>query len=254
MNNSMKQIHLAFLMALSSVTLGVPPTLAQAPQALAPRAFDVASIKPNRSVDENYTIRTPPGGRFTGRNVTVRTLILYAFDLKDFQLINLPGWCNSERFDIEAKAEIAGVIDPEALRPLIRTLLSSRFGLAFHRETKELPLFALDIAKGGSKLHPNTGTLDHSTDWGSDHINATAVTVAEFGRLMEVQLDRVIVDESGISGVFDFHLTWTPDSKPDTSGPSLFTALQEQYGLRLESKRGSVEVVVIDRVDRPSEN
>jgi len=207
------------------------------------KEFDVAVIRPNRSGEQN-----------TGRNVTVRTLVLYGFDIKDFQLVSLPAWCNSERFDIEAKAGVPGTIDPEELRPLLRALLESRLQLRFYRNTKELPLYSLVVVKNGPKLHPNTGTPGHSTDWGNDHVNATAVSVTEFGRVLEAQLDRVVVDDTGIPGAFDFHLTWTPDQKADTSGPSLFTAIQEQYGLRLESKKGPVGVVVVDRIERPTEN
>jgi len=225
------------------------------PLALAqPTEFDVISIRPNHTGEQNYSIRTPPGGRFTGRNITVKALLLYALDVKDFQIVNLPGWCDSERFDMEAKTSMQDAIDPEGLRPLIGKLLESRFQLATHRETKELPLYSLTAPKAAAKLHPNNGTPGHSSDWASNHINATAVTVAEFGHLLEAQLDRVVVDATGIQGVFDFHLTWTPEQQADISGPSLFTALQEQYGLKLESGKGPVAITVVDHVERPSEN
>jgi uncharacterized protein (TIGR03435 family) len=225
------------------------------PIALAqPAEFDVVSIHPNHTGEQSYSIRTPPGGLFIGRNITVRTLVENALDLKDFQIVNMPGWCDSERYDIEAKASVQGVIDPEGFRPLIEKLLESRFQFAAHRDTKELPLYSLTAPKGAAKLHPNSGTPGHSSDWGKDHINATAVTVAEFGRLLETQLDRVVLDGAGIPGVFDFRLKWIPQQSADLSGPSLFTALQEQYGLKLEAKRGPVAVTVVDRLERPSEN
>jgi uncharacterized protein (TIGR03435 family) len=233
----------------------VAAILALMPIALAqPTEFDVVSIHPNHTGEQSYSIRTPPGGRFTARNITVRALVEYALDLKDFQIVNLPGWCDSERYDIEAKASVQDVIDPEGLRPLIRKLLESRFHFAAHRDTKELPLYSLTALKGAAKLHPNSGTPGHSSDWGRDHINATAVTVAEFGRLLEAQLDRVVEDDAGIQGVFDFRLKWVPEQSGDISGPSLFTAIQEQYGLKLESKKGPVAVTVVDRLERPSEN
>ena len=233
---------------LTLLSLAMPLALAQ------PAEFDVVSILPNHTGEQSYSIRTPPGGRFTARNITVKTLILYALDIKDFQLANLPGWCDSERYDIEAKSSTQTTIGPEQLRPLIRKVLESRFLLAVHRETKDLALYSLVESKGGAKLHPNTGIPTHSTDWGSDHINAIAVTVAEFGRLLEAQLDRVVVNDTGIQGAFDFRLTWASDQKPDAPGPSLFTAIQEQYGLKLESKKGPVAITVVDRVERPSAN
>jgi uncharacterized protein (TIGR03435 family) len=229
--------------------------LAMMPLAMAqPAAFDVVSIRPNDTGEQNYSIRTPPGGRFTGRNITVRALLLYALNIKGFQIVNLPGWCDSERFDIEAKTNIQDAIDPEGLRPLIGKLLELRFQLAVHRETKEFALYSLTAPKGAAKLHSNSGTPGHSSDWGRDHVNATAVSVAEFSHLLEAELDRVVVDHTGIQGAFDFHLTWVPDQQVDTSGPSLFTAIQEQYGLKLESAKGPVAITVVDHVERPSEN
>jgi len=226
--------------------------------AQAPAGFEVASVRLNASGEQGYRIRTPPGGRFTGTNVSVRTLILEGFDIKHFQLAGAPGWIDNERYDIDAKvsagADRQTTISPEGLRPLLRSLLVTRFRLTFHRETKEVSAYGLVAAKSGTKLHPNTGTPGHSTDWGKDHINAMDVTVTEFGRVLETQLDRVVVDETGIQGAFDFKLTWTPDQAGDTSGPSLFTAIQEQHGLKLESKKEPVEVLVIDRVERPTDN
>ncbi len=233
--------HFAFIyLALATAAI------AQSPE------FDVAAITPNHTADEGYSIRTPPGGRFTARNVTVKTLLLYALDLKDFQLAGLPRWCESEKYDINAKENLQKAIDPEALRPLIRKLLEARFQLAFHTETKVLPVYSLIMAKGGPRLSVNTGTPGHSSDWGSDHINATAVSVAEFGHLLETQLDRVVVDESGIQGIFDFHLKWASERNPDS--PSLFTAIRESYGLTLKSTKASVAMTVIDHVEHPSEN
>ena len=228
-----------------------------APRQLSGQEFDVASIKLNTGGGESYRIRTPPGNRFTATNVTVKTLILEAFDIKAFQLAGVPGWLDSERYDIDAKLAAAGdqaVITPEGLRPLMRALLASRFKLTLHREDREVTVYSLVATKGGAKLHANSGMPMHSTDWGKGHINANAVTVAEFGRVLETQLDRVVVDDSGIQGAFDFHLTWVPDQAVDSSGPSIFTAIQEQYGLKLESKKAPVGIFVMDHVERPSEN
>ncbi len=229
-----------------------------------PSDFEVASIHPNTSGEQNYRIRTPPGGRFTGTNVTVKTLLLYAFDIKDFQMTGAPGWIGSERFDLDAKLGVPqgnettqsneATISPESLRPLLRSLLAARFGLTFHPGQKEATVYSLVAARSGPKLHANDGVHGHSTDWGKDHINAMAVTITEFGRVLESQLDRIVVDDTGIAGNFDFQLKWTPDQTAEQSGPSLFTAIQEQYGLRLESKKSMIDVIVIDRVERPTEN
>jgi uncharacterized protein (TIGR03435 family) len=219
-----------------------------------PKQFDVAAITPNTEGTLAWSIRTPPGGRFTARNVTLRTLILEGFALKDFQLEGLPGWVDRERYDIVAKAETPGTISPDELRPLIRSLLISRFKMEFHAEKKERPTYSLVVAKNGAKLHPNTGTHAHSTDWGKDHINANDVTLVEFAAVLEGQLDKVVLDNTGIPGTFDFKMTWTPEQATDLTGPSIFTAIQEQFGLRLVSTKGLAEVTVIDHIEPPTEN
>ncbi len=134
--------------------------------AQAPKKFDVAAIKLNTDGGEQWSVRTPPGGRFTARNITARTALLQALGIRDFQLGGAPKWLDAERYDIDAKADFAGSITPAELMPLMRSLLESRFGLVFHHETKEAPIYSLVAAKNGAKLHPNTGTPAHSTDWG----------------------------------------------------------------------------------------
>jgi uncharacterized protein (TIGR03435 family) len=229
-------------------------SMAATANAQAPKEFDVAAIKPNTDGGEQWSVRTPPGGRFTARNITVRTLLLDALGIRDFQLEGAPKWLDSERYDIDAKADFTGQVTPAELMPMVRGLLVSRFGLAFHHETKEAPVYSMAAAKNGAKLHPNTGTPGHSTDWGKDHINAMDVTLAELADVLEVQLDRIVVNDTGIDGVFDFRLTWTPSQAMDLTGPSIFTAIQEQYGLRLAATKGPVEMTVIDRVQRPTGN
>jgi len=229
-------------------------------QTIAPRQFDIVSIHPDRSGDPGYRVRTPPGEKFTATNVTIKTLLLQAFDIKDFQLSGAPGWIDTERYDIAAEFDpsVARIraLSPEELRPLVQSLLLSHFQLKIHRTTKQMPVFSVQAAKGGPKLHRNTGTPGHETDWGSDHINAHDVTVAEFCRVLETQLDRVVVDDTGIAGTFDFKLTWTPEARrlADSAGPSIFTALREQYGLELKSKKGPVEMIIVDRMERPVAN
>jgi hypothetical protein len=205
--------------------------------AQAPKEFDVAAIKLNLEGGEQYSVRTPPGGRFTARNITVRTVLLDALGIRDFQLEGAPKWLDAERYDIDARADFVGSITPAELMPLVRGLLVSRFGLVFHHETKDAPIYSLVAARNGARLHPNTGTPGHSTDWGKDHINAMDVTLTELAE-----------------GIFDFKLTWTPSAVTDLTGPSIFTAIQEQYGLRLAAAKGPVEMTVIDRVERPSGN
>lgn len=172
-----------------------------------------------------------------------------------------PGWIDSETYDLNAKSDVSGVISPARLQVLLLSLLTSRFHFAYHRESRMLPLYALTVTTSGPKLQraaePEGRQIEN---WGKDHLNALNLPVPEFARVLQSRVGRVVTDETGIRGAFDFHLTWTPDGAEtgdmsiDKSGPSIFTALQEQYGLKLESRKGPVEIIVIDRIERPGEN
>ena len=216
----------------------------------APKKFDVTAIHLNTDLGEYWSVRTPAGGRYTARHITVRTLILNTLHIKDFQLEGAPKWLDSERYDIDAKADLNREFAPGELKPLMLDLLASRCGLIFHHEMKEGPIYSLTASKSGARLLPDTGAKG-GTDWGKDHINAIDRTLGELADVLEVQLERVVRNDTGIDGVFDFKLTWDPT---DQTGPSIFTALQEQYGLRLVATKGPVEMTVIDRVERPSGN
>lgn len=222
-----------------------------------PTAFEVASIKKSATTIGPWSTQHPPGGRFSGQNLSAKRLILQAFNLEatNFQLAGTPGWTTAESYDINAKIESSDVIGPERLQVLLQSLLADRFKLVYHRETKELPVYALSVVKGGAKLQSAAEPQGRQIEnWGKDHLNALNVPIAEFARVLQQQLGRVVVNEAGISGAFDFRLTWTPDGSLDGTGPSIFTALQEQYGLRLESRKGPVEMIVVDHIERPTED
>jgi len=220
-----------------------------------PVAFDVTSIKPSASVDDGYSINTPPGGRFVARNITISTLIQVAYDIRLYQLSGGPGWVDSERYDIEAKAAVSGTLTPGQLQFFCTALLSSRFGLKVHNETKELPQYALVAAKSGLKLKPDTsGAQLPSVNWGRGYMDVANVSMAVFAKVLSTQLERNVVDFSGATGKFDFKVTWSAEEAVDSTSPSIFTALQEQYGLKVESRKGPTDTVVIDHIDRPSDN
>ena len=226
-------------------------------------AFEVASIRRSATNVGPWSTQHPADGRFSGQNLSARRLILQAFNIEatEFQLSGGPGWIDSETYDISAKSDVAGVISTERLQVFLLSLLTSRFHFAYHRESRVLPLYVLVAANGGTKLkraaEPEGRQIEN---WGKDHLNALNVPVPEFARVLQSRVGRVVADETGIQGVFDFRLTWTPDvtdagdASADQSGPSIFTALQEQYGLKLESRKGPVEIIVIDKIERPSEN
>jgi bla regulator protein blaR1 len=264
-------------------------------------AFEVASVKPNKSGDQRQSIQTPPGGRFIATNLPLRNLIAFAYRIEPgtaFRLVGGPDWIRSERFDIIAKADgnlppFTPSGPPEPLLVMVRTLLAERFKLAVHHETRDLPIYALVVARTDGKLGPKLrpaavdceaamrarGGLPASPPApgerptcgariGPGQMIAGGVPMAQFVSPLSQFVQRTVIDRTGLTGAFDFDLSWTPDQLPqgppppgapplppiDPNGPSIFTALQEQIGLKLDAQRGPVDVVVIDGVERPTED
>ena len=241
--------------------------------------FEVASIKPNKA--NSPVVFGVGNGQGGGRDVTLKMLIGLAYRLQEFQISGGPGWVGSDRFDVEGKAEDPKA-DPDQLRLMLQSLLEDRFKLKVHRETKESSVYVLVVAKDGSKIKlssdqtsadvngpsprgagPNRGAIR----LGAGSLIGNAVTLSLFTRFLSQRLDRAIIDKTNLTGRFDIQLQWTPEAgeapfdpggnrlpPADSSGPSVFTAIQEQLGLRLESAKGPVEIFVIDHVEKPSEN
>jgi bla regulator protein blaR1 len=281
--------------------LNSPQLRAQSTQttAAALPSFEVASIKPNRAGDMRIGIMIRPG-RFTTTGATTKLLIGYAYNAKDFQISGGPSWINSDKYDIDAKEEDSVVAELEKLPPeqradqirlMVRSLLADRFKLTLSHETKELPVYALVVAKNGPKLHetkpedtyPNgtknpDGSVQHPgmgmMRFGGGQLTGQGVPIENLVHMLSQQLGRDVLDQTGLKGKYDFTLQWTPDQSqrgmfggpkggapgpdspppPDPNGPSIFTALQEQLGLKLESTKGPVEILIIDHVEKPSEN
>ena len=229
--------------------------------AQAPAAFDVARIKPyvpeGNAASENSSTNVLPGGRLSARNVTVRKLIRNAFGVDDFQIAGAPGWIDSASYDIEAKTVGGTEITRENIPVLMRWLLENRFQLQFHRETQEMTEYALEAGKNGAKVKPNTGdsvpSLSTNSRSGIVTLKATKISMQDLAGTLRRQLGRAVEDKTGLKGEFDFDMTWSSDLAPEASGASIFTALQE-LGLRLVSIKGPVEIIVIDRVEKASDN
>jgi uncharacterized protein (TIGR03435 family) len=201
-------------------------------------------------------------------------LISVAYKVQDFQVVGAPGWVNSDRYDIEAKASDAAASQGTAIiqGAMLQSLLEDRFKLIVRRETRELSVYELTVAKSGSKLKagactprdPNSPpSRQRPTDCGfsvmdNNMIKATQIDMERFMPMLTFWVKRTVVDKTGFKGTFDVDLKWNPDeatANPTTdTAPSIFTALQEQLGLKLESAKGPVEVLVIDSVSKPSEN
>jgi uncharacterized protein (TIGR03435 family) len=270
-------------------------------------AFEVASVKPNTSGDGRIMTQVQPGGRYVATNITVRLLIRNAYQLQDFQISGGPSWLGADHFDIAAKAggDVSNPFStqpgsgPTPLQLMLRALLAERFKLVVRNESRELPTYALVLARSDSRLGPRLirSTVDcaamsaargrgdapppgpPSPDErptcgmriGFGNLSAGGVTVSQFANSVAMFVNRTVLDRTGLDGNFDIDLTWTPDQMPprpagtppdqpvrvngadiDPNGPSIFTAVQEQLGLKLDSTKGPVDVLVIDSVERPT--
>ena len=225
--------------------------------------FEVASVKPNTSGSQNSNMELHPGGRVTGTNVALGGLLRTVFNLQPHQLVNAPEWIDTARFDIEAKPDREYSTREDALAPellaMLRNLFADRFKLIAHREMRDTPVYALVKARTDGRLGPQMrpSTVDCeavrcriSTNAG--RITGTGTTLSELMRRLSPTVGRPVVDRTGLSGSYDLELQWSPDPTADTAGPSIFTAIQEQLGLKLESQRAPIEVLVIDRLELPT--
>jgi uncharacterized protein (TIGR03435 family) len=245
-----------------------PPRMA----ANADPSFDVATIKPSNP--------SRPGRLFTLRgadvitiNTTLSDLITFAYELHPKQIVKGPAWLESEKFDLDGRPDVPGQPNLAQAKVMVQKLLAHRFQLKFHREKREFSVYALTVVNGGPKFakserDPNSppGLLFRGP---GTNLNGVNTTMTEFASLLQrAVLDKPVVDQTGLKEKYDFILKWTPDPgqllglggtpppAPDTGDapPDLFTALQQQLGLKLESARAPADVLVIDHVERPSEN
>ncbi|HKQ86297.1 MAG TPA: TIGR03435 family protein [Candidatus Acidoferrales bacterium] len=257
----------------------------------APLSFEVASVKLNKSGDVRSPSMILPGGRFTATNNTVRALILKAYGIfaSPYLLKGGPGWIDSERYDVDAKAS-SGAIPAgtsnrvlwEKTRLMLQTLLADRFKLSIHRETKEMASYELLVAKNGPKLQKSdvdcnaSATACHGFSGNPAHFSGIGVDMYDLALMLSRYSDRPVVDHTGIQGLFDIRLQWNPfapgsqpeadaprspaaeakeGSRPDTASlPILPDALEQQVGLRLEPNKGPIETYVIDHIEEPTSN
>ena len=287
--------------------MNASPLAAQTAAAGSP-AFEAASVKLNTSRDGERNFDLAPGGRFTATRATLRDLVTLAYQLPngrlrdDSQISGGPSWVNSDRFDIVAKAEgsaaridaaniPAGAARPgelsaiDQVRLMLRTLLADRFKLTVHNEIRELPVYALVMARSDGRLGPQIRKVEidcaaQRDDGGrrappgpglaacggfrgrGDRTTGHAVPMSMIAKFLEGSVGRVVIDRTGLIGSFDLDLQWTPDQPLpldtpervpiDPNGVSIFTAVQEQLGLKLESQKSPVDVLVIDRAEPPT--
>ena len=277
-------IFLATALAASSpnaagAQVGTVPTGSQGPGPApsAPMAtdaspsFEVATIKP--SDPDNCCARTfyRNGRRFATTNTNLQYLMQYAFDLQSRQIVGGPPWFNQDRYNVEGEIDGTGVPNDRQWKEALQKLLIDRFNIKLHHETRELPVYALVIAnpKDGPKLTKGDGDPAHPQRMGfsgaygqtmsGGGTNATLADLA--GELQRLTLDRPVADRTGLTGTFNIQLTFNrenPDAMglspdlPDTAAPSIFTAVQQQLGLKLEPGKAPIDVIVVDSADKPS--
>jgi uncharacterized protein (TIGR03435 family) len=241
--------------------------------------FEVASLKPSQPDPRGFAgIRPAPGGeRYVASNVTLKLMITVAYRIQADQVAGGPGWMDTERYDMNAKAE--GPSSVEELHLMLQDLLADRFKLRFHRETKELPVYALLVDKGGVKLQPHQAKsagdpwIDVAFEQSKMAWHAKFAPMAYFAWRLSLMLDRPVIDQTGLNGGYDFDLAFAPmipampaggptppegallNGAPiDSSGPTIFDAVRQQLGLKLERQKGPVDILVIDHAEKPVEN
>ena len=266
------------------------PAFAQEPVAAAARlAFDVVSVKENTSVGQGGRLG-PAGNRYTADNIPLKFILMEAFSLRDHQLVNLPGWAADVRFDMTATYPPGLMPTIEQAREMLRALLAERFGLVTHRETRELPAYALVLARRDGRLgsqivrsdvdcaqwsaekrpQVNAGSPSVVAPGGRRHacmmvanrrlLYAGTQTLQQLATALQSLVGRPVVDRTGLTGAFDIDLRWESESfdrpagvgMPPEDVAAIFTALQDQLGLKLEPARAPFDVVVVDAVRRPS--
>lgn len=252
-------------------TIPEPPPVIPPMAANADPSFEVATIKPSKPDTPGKMFRVQ-GRRFSTLNTTLSDIISFAYGTHPKQLVGAPAWVETDKWDIEAQPDGEGAPSDKQWKIMWQKLLADRYKLAFHRDKKELSVYVLSVSKTGQKLTKSAadaGGLPGLWFQGLGKLNVRNATMQDFAGLMQsAVLDRPVLDQTGIEGRWDFQLNWTPDDSqfasfgikipPPTDAanapPALYTAIQEQIGLKLDATKAPAEVFVVDKVEKPSEN
>jgi uncharacterized protein (TIGR03435 family) len=225
-------------------------------------AYDVVSIR----VDNSGPNRSSTGvddGIFTATNVTFKDLLEDAFDIRQDIIFGVPGPIDSLRFDVQAKIvadrDTLHKVSDSQRRAMLQLVLTERFHLKAHIESKSLPVYDLVLLKGGPRFKPsaNQSSDDQSTNVHNTSLKASNMPIAVFCKTLSHQTQRTVIDKTGLPGLYDIELKWSRDDATDLPAdapPTFFTALQEQLGLKLQPSKGPVDTLVVDHVEMPSDN
>ena len=252
------------LLASSLLVLPCPQLHAATQENTQPFAYDVASIKVNKSGSGNVNVDSTRTS-YTASNVSLEDLIEGTYGIRHDLIFGGPAWMRSARFDVLAKIvdpDLAALkaLTPEQDRLLLQPILADRFHLKVHTESRTLAVYELVLAKGGPKFRSSTDTsgAGEGTSIRNAVLTAHAIPLSSLASTLSNQLHQTVIDRTGLGGRFDINLTWispyAPDASPESSASSIFTAVREQLGLKLQSAKGPVEVLVVDRAEMPSEN
>ena len=251
-------------------TIPEPPPPPKQLKADANPVFEVATIKPTQPGGRGFSLLVGPGGGLTTTSTSLSDLMVFAYGIHTRQIINGPAWLETEKFDITAKPDQEGMPNERQLRAEMQKLIAERFQLTFHHDQKELSVYAITLGKGEQKLtkNDNGGSLP-TFGVGMGRLTIRNGTMTDLAGLLQAQvLERPVVDQTGLTSKYDFTIRWTPDPSqfggraanapppPENTEapPDLFTAFQQQLGLKLESTKAPVDVLVLDKVEKPSEN
>jgi uncharacterized protein (TIGR03435 family) len=264
-------LNLTRATAETAWTIPEPPAPPKPMAADADPVFEVATIKPSNPDMPGRAFQVR-GRRFSTLNTTLSDLITFAYDVHPKQVVNGPGWIDKDKYDLLAEPDGEGQPNGKQWKMMLQKLMTDRFQLVFHQDKKELSAYAIVVAKDGPKLTKSQGDpngLPALFFRGLGNLPARNATMADFSDLLQsAVLDKPVVDQTGLQGRYDFTLTWTADEfqfaalggvkspasvSPDAP-PDLYTAMQQQLGLRLKSTKASVDVMIIDHVEKPSPN
>lgn len=272
-----KALTNAFLLTMALLAI---PAIAQQPAPTPPPpAYDIVSIHPHSALDENVGMRIQ-SSLYTATNITLKELISYAYRIREDLISGFPAWADSAHFDVTAKISdpdpsVLDKLSHEQIGAMCRPLLADRFHLKVHTEIKTLPVYDLVLTKAGPKFkptpplpddpdHPTPPGKHRDTTWqiNNGDLTAWSIPMNSFAITLSDQLRRTVIDKTGLTGVYDLKLKWTPDEDADKAAdngttdrpPDLFTATQEQLGLKLVPSKGPVTTLVVDHAEQPSPN
>ena len=251
----MKQIILLIAVGLIGSTGNGPANVLVNDQP----GFEVATIRPTGPNPSRTGFRIN-GHRVSMTNETVNNVIELAYAVHKEQIEGCPAWCGNDRYDIEGIADINGEPSFKQMQGMYQALLADRFGLKFHKEKKELSVYALRLDNGSAKLIKSKGDPNAQPDQEGNQngMTVTNASMSDLALMLQFMLDRPVVDQTNLAGKYDLHLKWTPaDAPPNTAPdapPGLFTAIREQLGLKLEPTKAMDDVLMVDHVDKPTPN